>query len=369
LVYHLKSFFAAEKKFGSTDRRTISTLCYSYFRVALAFKKEPVEYTMLAGLFLCSNKQNDILSLLRPDWNEQVSLPVIEKLALLNVEASRLFPFGEELAADIEKDAYALSFLEQPGLYARVRPGKKNGVVDKLTKAAIPFEFIKEDCLKLANTTSLENVLKINKDVVIQDTSSQQVFNYLNKVPAYFAGKDKIPVWDSCAASGGKSILLYDILKDNVQLTVSDIRKNILANLEKRLQQAGVPIYRHFVADLEKQSVLGEEELFRVIILDAPCTGSGTWSRTPEQLFYFNKKALNMYAERQKKIASNIVSHLKKDGLFFYITCSVFKKENEEVVAFIKEKFQLHLLQVEYLKGYTSHADTMFVAVFSKSLP
>ena len=67
----------------------------------------------------------------------------------------------------------------------------------------------------------------------------------------------------------------------------------------------------------------------------------------------------------QIKIASNAIPYLQNGGLFFYITCSVFKQENEDVVAALKQKFHLQVLQMEYLKGYEVHADTMFVGVLS----
>ena len=86
----------------------------------------------------------------------------------------------------------------------------------------------------------------------------------------------------------------------------------------------------------------------------------------PVQLFYFKPQRISEFAERQKKIVSNVIPYLQKEGLFFYITCSVFKKENEEIVEFIKKKFHLQLVQVELLKGYDKLADTMFAAVFKK---
>jgi 16S rRNA (cytosine967-C5)-methyltransferase len=68
----------------------------------------------------------------------------------------------------------------------------------------------------------------------------------------------------------------------------------------------------------------------------------------------------------QQKIVSQVIRHLQKGGIFIYITCSVFKKENEDMVNFIKEKFHLRILQVELLKGYDKKADSMFTAVFKK---
>ena len=72
------------------------------------------------------------------------------------------------------------------------------------------------------------------------------------------------------------------------------------------------------------------------------------------------------YADKQRKIVANVIPLLEKDGMLIYITCSVFKKENEAMVNFIKEQFHLQLVQMELLKGYDKKADTMFIAAFLK---
>jgi len=65
---------------------------------------------------------------------------------------------------------------------------------------------------------------------------------------------------------------------------------------------------------------------YQLIVCDAPCTGSGTWSRTPENLFYFKPEIVEDFAQRQKQIVTNVIPYLQNEGLLFYITCSVFKK-------------------------------------------
>ena len=72
------------------------------------------------------------------------------------------------------------------------------------------------------------------------------------------------------------------------------------------------------------------------------------------------------YNRLQKKIVSHVLPHLRTGGLFIYITCSVFKGENERIAEFISENLNCKILQQQLLKGYHRKADTMFVTVFKK---
>ena len=138
-----------------------------------------------------------------------------------------------------------------------------------------------------------------------------------------------------------------------------------VANLKKRFANAGIKNYESFVVDLANKSAIQNVQS-KIIIADVPCSGSGTWSRTPEQLYFFLERKIEEYSKLQKRIVSNAIAQLQPGGSFVYITCSVFKKENEEVAMYIKENFHLQLKQMEILKGYDKKADSMFVAVFKK---
>jgi 16S rRNA (cytosine967-C5)-methyltransferase len=148
------------------------------------------------------------------------------------------------------------------------------------------------------------------------------------------------------------------------RLAVSDIRESILMNLQKRFKRAGIKSYDWFVADVSSPG-FDFQKKFDLVICDAPCSGSGTWSRTPEQLFFFKEEKIEQYAHLQKQIVSNASKALKKNGCFLYITCSVFEKENEAMVKFIENSLPLQLKSMEYLKGYDKKADTLFVALFT----
>lgn len=364
---YLKKYFSANKKHGSKDRKTITSLCYNYFRLGFAVSADlAISEKFLLGIFLLQNNPSKLLEKLKPEWNEKINLKLSDKLEIVKnlFSAENLFPFNNELSNEININQFNLSFLSQPKLYIRIRPGRQKLVFDKLKTSNISFEKLNENCLAFSNNEKVSDVLSIDKEVVIQDYNSQRTEDLLKEqLPV---DGSPISIWDCCAASGGKSILAYDFFK-NVELTVSDTRKNILYNLKARFEKAGIKNYNSFVADLSISPFKEIKSSFDVIIADVPCSGSGTWSRTPEQVSFFNKKQIIKYAALQQKIVLNAEPYLKKDGLLLYITCSAFEKENEENVIVIQEKTGLQLVKAEYLKGYEMQADTLFVALFKKT--
>jgi 16S rRNA (cytosine967-C5)-methyltransferase len=367
LPFHLfiKDFFRQHKKYGSSDRKQITHLCYCYFRLGKSMQHKPVQEKMLTALFLCTDQNNELLAAFKPEWNEKINLSIEEKCALLHIpfEPAAIFPCPHELSEGINKNDFIFSHLTQPDLFIRTRPGYHQAVIDKLTEAGITFLLPYNNCIGVPNQTKIDALVNINKEAVIQDLSSQRTGAFMQDVlPAV----SPLKVWDCCAASGGKSIMAKDIL-GNIDLTVSDNRETILIHLKKRFTEADIHNYRTLLADLTKPVAHLRPASFDLIVADAPCTGSGTWGRTPERLLFFDEKEIGTCSSLQKKIIHATMPYLKSGGYFLYITCSAYKKENEEVADFIQKKFAADLVKMEILKGYSMKADTMFAALFRKS--
>ena len=369
----IKSYFATNKKFGSKDRKQISELCFIYFRLSGMLDKYLVKEKILTAFFLYNSTPTDLMQAIKPAWNSLISLPITEKMKLVHndMQLADIFPFKEALSSSINFEKFCLSFIAQPQLFVRVRPALYESTIKKIKQSLLPFSLLDNNCIQLPSGTNIETFLLPDKEVVIQDYNSQKVLDFLKTdlampVIDQSKGTNLPAVWDCCAASGGKSILLYDLLNGKCDLNVSDIRPSILSNLHQRFKRAGINKYQYFTSDITNDREVLKATNYDIIICDAPCTGSGTWSRTPEQLHFFKESSIEVFNNKQKKIVQNTLPHLKPGGLLFYITCSVFEQENDAIVHFIKSTFNLQVLQQQYLYGYEKNADSMFVAVCRK---
>jgi 16S rRNA (cytosine967-C5)-methyltransferase len=308
LANYLKKYFAANKKHGSKDRKNISALCYAYFRNAITS-----------------------------------------------------FPLDNKVSEAIEKDVFVASHQTQPLLFIRIRPWQKEKVIQKLQVANIEFTEVGENALAFTNTTSLQNILELNKEAVIQDLNSQAIAELLQLVPT--SVEHPIQVWDACAASGGKTILMFDCMS-NIRMHLSDVRESILFNADKRLQEAG--IRPASVQEIDLTQAFEIKKPFDFVFADVPCSGSGTWGRTPEQLAYFTEAQLNKYTKLQGQILHNIIPTVKLHGHLLFATCSVYKDENENNVAALLATGKFKLVKQQYFKGYDKQADTLFGAMLEK---
>jgi len=356
----LPGFYRQNKQMGSTDRKVANRLIYNYFRLGNALADHPSEDRLAVAEFLCNTQVNSFIQHFKPEWALCIGFTLDEKLALVKTAykdfaLKDVFPWADQISAGIDKEAFLKSFFTQPDLFIHVHNGYDHLVKAELNKAGILFKDEGNGCFALPNGTRLETIFPTQHWFEVQDYSSQQTANY-------FKPSKWDQWWDACAASGGKSLLLHEQEPD-IKLVVSDIRESILANLDERFQQAGLRKYQKKLLDLTQNP---DQEMhdyaFDGIILDAPCSGSGTWGRTPEMIAQFHPSKIEFFQRLQKAIAANVAKFIKPGKPVIYITCSAFKSENEDVVNYLVKELGLKLEEQTVLTGYENKADTMFVA-------
>jgi len=377
LSHFLKQYFSQHKKHGSKNRKIISHACYNFYRLGKSLIELSTEEKLKIAIFICNDNIEDWKFLYKDEWLNNHNKSLQERIHFIETKLpsfslNNIFPFADEVSNDLDFLSFAKSFFIQPDVFIRIRPQYYQGVIARLRQYEINYNLQGENCVALPSSTKIDSIINIDEEAVIQDYSSQRIKEFFGLIESQIQNrKSEIvnlkSVWDCCAGSGGKSILVYDEL-ENITLTVSDIRGSIIQNLKQRFAKANIKNYKSKMFDLTKPLPLGSREGFDLIICDAPCTGSGTWSRTPEQLYFFQPQKINDYALLQQKIVSNVIPLLNDNGYFLYITCSVFKKENEAIVDLINQEFHLDLLKMELLTGYNKKADTMFAALFKKKI-
>lgn len=366
---YLKELFKANPKMGARDRRETRDFCYHFYRIGNNLNDVSFKTKLAVASFLCSNTPSNSLEVL---LRENSDLPYVEVEADLDrkistvknsypqFELAHIFPEPEMLSDEIDRSTFLKSFLIQPRVWIRVRTKFIADVTAELKSLEIPFD-------QSANTSTfsfspmqkLEHLESYKKGYFeIQDLNSQRILDSVRPQK-----NDKW--WDTCAASGGKSLGLID-KEDDIFLFATDIRESSLRNYTMRMKKVGYEGYNTQIIDLTKKSI-DPSQRFDGILADVPCSGSGTWSRSPENLIRScSKKVKEVFQPIQRKIVGNAVDHLRIGGTLVYSTCSVFMNENENNVDFFLKTLPLQLKEKHLLKGYTNKADSLFVATFEK---
>jgi 16S rRNA (cytosine967-C5)-methyltransferase len=369
LHHFIKNHFRVNKQLGSRDRRLISSFVYNYFRLGKGFDEISTEQKIFFSNYILG------------EWNEMMrflndtfvfsSLSASEKSKRNKIEdvknatsfsLEKIFPFKAELSYGIDYEKFLLSFLEQPLVWIRIRKEYREKVIEELNKNEIHFTGDVSystpsvrgwgRALGFKNSTKLSQLKSFdNGHFEIQDLSSQ-------KTIAFFPQVKNDQWWDCCAGAGGKSLMLADAFPE-IELLLSDIRQTILENSKERLKKAGVKNFKLEVCDLTTTNFKFQTPN---ILCDVPCSGSGTWARSPEYLWNYSSDKMEDFYSLQKSILKNICKKVEPGGHLVYITCSVFRNENENNVEFMTNNFSFKLIKQQIIEGYNCGADTMFIA-------
>ena len=154
----------------------------------------------------------------------------------------------------------------------------------------------------------------------VQDLHSQKIIEGL---PI----KEDTKILDYCAGAGGKILSIACLLNGNGRFFVNDIDRKKLIEADLRAKRAGIKLKRLNIKNMRKHRIS-----FDYILADVPCSGSGTWRRNPQQKWRITPCSLKENLNKQTIILNEVKDLIKKNGFLFYITCSLLKIENEEII-------------------------------------
>ena len=155
----------------------------------------------------------------------------------------------------------------------------------------------------------------------VQDEGSQ--------VAAELAGATSaMQVLDFCAGAGGKTLALSAVMENHGQIFAHDSDKSRIAPIFDRIRRSE---NRNVQVVTKPGELAGLADRMDLVVVDAPCTGSGTWRRRPDAKWRLTRRQLDARLAEQAAILQDAARFVKPGGRLVYITCSVFPEENHQL--------------------------------------
>jgi 16S rRNA (cytosine967-C5)-methyltransferase len=361
----LQDIFRQHKHFGSKDRRFYKDAFYAYWKLGNFGKSFSTEQRLLAGLLRIYPDDQNLKELVPELFSELTSsagFNEIERFA--DQEWNPYGAFDSQISPNVKTPVLNHWFGKQAPVWLKFNSRFKTELWVFLSQKGITFEEFGANSLKVSSG-NLEDAVLLGW-CRIQDLGSQESLNteILSRASL---------VWDTCCGAGGKSLLLSDLNPD-ATLYISDTRSQMVHNALQRFSIEGKPLPFSGIADLSvpvgkvifDDNIQISKPVFDTLICDVPCSGSGTWRRSPEMLTAFMIKELGYYQQRQRNIVKNALPFLKQGGKLIYLTCSVFTEENENNRLFFVDELGLKMNSENYCGGYEKDADFIYRAVLEK---
>ncbi len=376
----INDYIRARKYIGSKDRRAITEAVWDIIRNFrnLEFDAGSSLYRDILLLWL---KNKNLLS----GWGDSPY-----SLALPNeAEKQRLAEENEQpYPADVEAECPEWIFKKSPDMAFfkalnepapadfRINSFSRDEAVRRLSAEgleAVPTPYSPIG-LRSRERISLGNCMAYQEGLIdVQDESSQLAAILIEAKPEH-------KIIDYCCGAGGKSLALSYLLHGKGKILAHDANPQRLEALKPRMKRLNVKNIEitDFVATSDKD--------FDRFIVDAPCSGTGTWRRSPDAKFRLNPQMVEKLNKIQKEILDTAYIKTKSGGRIIYMTCSILKDENEDVISHFLNQYpdvkKLNIRQIwernvpapyphsdDYmlrLSPYSSHTDGFFICVMEK---
>ena len=391
----IRAYFKERRYAGSKDRRDVTNKTYDVIR-RLGFLKRisdgDAKRMVIASLAFAGGSTPEIAAYFT---DEKHTLPALsdddisfldnvisgnfketdhEKLNFSEWMTERLTSrFGD----DLEEAMIALN--QRAPLVIRLARNKE-AVMGYLAKKEISYEV--SSLVPTALTLGKQQQIRdwtIYRDgmIEIQDVAAQYAVMLAGITPGQ-------QVMDYCAGAGGKTLAASSYMKNKGQIYALDINHRRLQEIKPRIKRSKSHIIQ--AIGLPKTAVkrgvllLDLEGKMDHVIVDVPCSGTGTWRRNPESRWRLDEKELAVYCRSQKEIMEEAWKYVKKGGQMIYMTCSILEDENENQVTSFTESHSdaaLNSLEIKSLSKieaavqlapHSHDTDGFFVALITKQV-
>ncbi len=159
--------------------------------------------------------------------------------------------------------------------------------------------------------------------------------------------KKPLRVLDLCAAPGGKSTLIQSLISNKSLLVSNEVIKARVNILSENITKWGTE--NVIVTNNDPKDFSRLENYFDVVVVDAPCSGSGLFRKDPEAITEWSEKNVMLCNQRQQRILADIMPALKQDGILIYSTCSYSKEEDEEILDWLIGNFEFTSIRLQLI--------------------
>ncbi len=357
--------FKRDRRIGSRDRRFLNNALFAYFRWYGWLAKAGIARKMnlaLSAAFAAEREGSGPVAAVA----ESAGIPE-EKFAAAMKYASASERVGAVLAAAglgeslvfspwevipewakellpewvRREDQLPISLQKRPPMWLRAQTDRIPELVNDLMKSGFSAERSARipNALKIADARgSLYSTPEFQKGLFeIQDFSSQCIGMACMAHPGEHW-------WDVCAGGGGKTLQLASMMERRGSILATDIRAYKLEDLKRRAARAAYPNIRcaEWNGETVPRGKIGE---FDGVLIDAPCSSSGRWRRNPDGRWTSTLERVEELAGIQSRILECASGAVKPGGVLVYATCSLFEREDEEIVRNFLRKHQEYELE------------------------
>ncbi len=181
----------------------------------------------------------------------------------------------------------------------------------------------------------------------VQEASSMFIGHILNYIKP---DGEPVKILDLCAAPGGKSTLLNSAMGADDLLVANEIIKTRVPILTDNLSRWGTA--NTIVTNNDPKDFTRLKGFFDIILVDAPCSGSGMFRKDPAAMNEWSEANVNLCHQRQERILADIYPCLKEDGYLIYSTCSYSHQENEDILDWLCDEFEFESRQIPVNKEW-----------------